>query len=171
MLLGWLLTEKECSGESDEGVKLCCVKLCGSCTVVYKASSRLSCTCIRTVSKSDSYRILLKIIQPWRVVKFKWVKNCSFACWTHECVEYVPLYRCSQGLWDNTPIVLLTVWTCSERDGFKTLNRTSRLHQDSGMCHCSTHEHFIKLSEIMHLTFQRKPCQEGSMTRTYPKEK
>lgn len=63
MLLSWLLTERECSGERDEGVKLCSVKLCGSYRVLREASGRLKCTWIHTVIKSDPCRLLNKVIQ------------------------------------------------------------------------------------------------------------
>lgn len=62
MLLSWLLTKRECSGECDEGVKLCCVKLCGSYTVLCEASSRLTYTCNHTESNSESWRVLIKLI-------------------------------------------------------------------------------------------------------------
>lgn len=63
MLLSWLLTERECSGECDGGVKLCYVKLCSSYAVVCETSGRLRCTCTHTASKSESCRTLIKVIQ------------------------------------------------------------------------------------------------------------
>lgn len=93
MLLSWLLTERECPGE--ESVKLCCVKLCISCTVACEASSRLRC--------SSSYSVILI-----NMFKNSWMSKMQ-ARPTNHTAHSVNM----QGMWKERLVLMCSLGTSS----------------------------------------------------------